>query len=160
MSYDSLDLRSTIRSQIGYTRYVDRVDRSTVSVDDDRGDKVFVPLLLPGEVRTGDLPNMPFIEMVLVSSPASVANIGGDVREQDCYIDFNIYYTNTDHITPSIFGKTIADEIIDKITENRSSITGSYFVEIVNDGREIIEVEEGKSVIFHRVLECHIKNYS
>ena len=160
MAYSSSDLRETIRSQIGYTKYINGNDESTISVDNDVSDTVFVPMYLPGEVRTGDLPPFPFIEMTLVTSPASATNIGGDVRNMDVYLDFNIYYTDSEDITPTTFGKTVSDEIIDKITNNRCSVTGSYFVEIVNDGREIIEQVAGKSVVFHRVLECHVKNYS
>jgi len=156
----SFDPRVYIRNQIGYTKYMNRVDVSTVSVNDDRGDRVYLPLYLPGEVRTGDMPVMPFIEMVLVSSPAATMDIGGGVKDQEAYLDFNIYYTNTAHITPSEFGKTVADEIEDKILTDRSSVASTYFVEVVNSGREIIEAEEGKQVIFHRVLEIKCKNYS
>ena len=69
---EAFDPRVYIRNQIGYTKYMDREDRSTVSVVDDRNDKVYIPLYLPGEVRTGDLPTMPFIEMVLVTDRKSV----------------------------------------------------------------------------------------
>ena len=157
---EAFDPRVYIRNQIGYTKYMDREDRSTVSVVDDRNDKVYIPLYLPGEVRTGNLPVMPFIEMVLVTSPAVTMDIGGGVKEQEAYLDFNIYYTNTEHITASEFGKTVADEIESKILTNRSSVSYTYFVEVVNSGREIIEAEEGKQVIFHRVLEIKCKNYS
>jgi len=161
MSYTSFDPRAAIRSQIGYTRYIDDADYSTVSVTDDWDDPVYVPLLLPGEVRTGDMPEMPFIEMTLITSPASAMNIGADVREQDCTIDLNVYYVDTDRITPTTFGATIANEIVDKITNNRCLVSGCSFVEVVNDGREYLEeYEDGKSVIFHRVVELHCKNYN
>jgi len=160
MAYSSSDIRKTIRNTIGHSRYMNDMDCSTVSVTDDWGDKVFIPMYLPGEVRTGDLPPFPFIEMTLVASPTTATNIGGDVRDMDVYFDFNIYYVDIENITPTEFGKTISDEIIDKITDARSSTSYSYFVEIINDGREIIEAEEGKQVVFHRVLECHVKNYS
>ena len=160
MAYSSTDIRDTIRKKIGTERYINLSDGYTITVTDDWGDNVYIPLYLPGEVRTGDLPPFPFVEMTLVTSPTTATNIGGDVRDMDVYFDFNIYYVNTEKITPTTFGKTISDEIIDQITTYRSSVSYSYFVEIVNDGREILEVEDGKSVIFHRVLECHVKNYS
>lgn len=156
----AFDPRIWIRNQIGYTKYMDGEDRSTVSVVDNRNDRMYLPLYLPGEVRTGDLPNMPFIEMVLVSSPAATMDIGGGIKDQESYLDFNIYYTHTSHVTPSEFGKTVADEIVTKILANRSSVASTYFVEVINSGREIIEAEEGKQVIFHRILEIKAKNYS
>jgi len=159
-TYRALDPRVHIRNQIGYSKYMNRMDCSTISVTDNWGDKLHLPLYMPGEVRTGDLPPMPFIEMTLISSPASPIDIGGVVREQDAYMDFNIYYVDIENISTVSFGKVVADEIIDKITNNRSSTTSTYFVEIINDGREIIEHEEGKQVVFHRVLECHVKNFT
>lgn len=160
MSYTSSDIRIQIRDTIGYDRYMYENDMSTVSVTDNWGDPVYLPLLLPSEVRGDDLPPMPFIEMVLISSPASNLNIGGDVRNMDVYMDFNIYYVDKPNITASLFGKQVSDEIIDKITSYRNSVPSSYYVEVINDGREIIEQEQGKSVVFHRVLEVHVKNFS
>ena len=159
-TYTALDPRVYIRNQIGYSKYLNEMDCSTISVTDNWDDTVYIPLYLPGEVRTGDLPPMPFIEMTLRTSPAHAMSIGGGVRNQECYMDFNIYYTHTEQVTPTEFGKTVADEIIDKITIDRSSVASTYFVEIVNDGREIIEQTEGKQTIFHRVLETHVKNFT
>ena len=158
-TYTSSDIRTDIRNKIGYSKYINDMDCSTVSVSDSWGDTIHLPLYLPGEVRTGDLPPMPFIEITLVTSPTSATNIGGDVRDMDVYIDFNIYYQNMENITPTEFGKTVSDEIINKITNYRCGVNNSMYVEIINDGREILEIVEGKSVIFHRVLECHAKNY-
>ena len=159
--YCAFDPRVNIRNKIGYTYNMDDVDRSTVSVTNDWGEYVYVPLLLPGEVRTGNMPEMPFVEMTLISTPARVLNVGADKREQDAYIDFNIYYTNTDKITPTVFGTTIASEIIDKITDNHCLISGCSFIEVTNDGREFLEeYEGGKSVIFHKVISIHCKNFS
>ena len=160
MSYSSFDPRVNIRNKIGYTAYVNGEDISTVSVTDNWDDTVYIPLYLPGEVRTGDMPELPFIEMKLVTSPAKPMNIGADVRNQDCYIDFHIMYVDTENITPTVFGKTIADELVDKITQNRCDVSSCSFMEVINDGREFEEYVDGKGIIFHRVVEVHCKNYS
>ena len=160
MSYSSSDIRTTIRNKICTERYINGADARTITVTDNYGDNVYIPFYLPAEVRTGDIPPFPFVEMTLVTSPTSATNVGGDVRDMDVYFDFNIYYVDTESITATEFGKTVSDEIIDLITTYRSTTSYSYFVEIINDGREILETEEGKSVVFHRVIECHVKNYS
>ena len=161
MSYTAFDPRVAIRNAIGYSRYINDTDISTVSVIDDWGDIVYIPLWLPGEARSGNLPEMPFIEMKLVSTPASPMNIGADRREQDCYIDFHLYYANTDNITPTVFGKTVADEIVNLITTNRCSVSGVTFMEVVNDGLEYEETnEDGVTIVFHRIVEVHCKNFS
>lgn len=162
MAYSSFDPRASIRTSIGYTWYNDEEDKdlSVVSCTNDRGDYIYVPLYLPGDVRTGSLPEMPFIEMTLITSPVGVHNVQGDVRDQECYIDFNIYYADMDNISPTAFGKTIADALVGKIMDYRQNISNCTWCEVINDGRELIEeYEEGKSVIFHRVVETYAKNY-
>lgn len=160
MTYSSSDIRTDIRSTIGYSKYMNDMDCSTISVTDDYGDIVYVPMYLPDESRTGDLPSFPFIEMNLVTSPTSIMSINGNVRDMDVYLDFHIYSVKQENLSPTGFNKKISDEIIDKIMIFMCSIPNSYFVEIINDGREILEIREGKSVVFHRVLECRIKNIS
>lgn len=157
--YYSFDPRENIRKTIGYTRYIDGEDRSTVSVYNSVGDTVFIPLFMPGEVRSGNLPHMPFVEMTIISSPASSHNVGGDVRFNDAYIDMNIYYHEDEYISSVSFGRDCATEIVNQIMSYRDSVPSSYFVEIVNDGREIIEQEDGKQTVFHRVVELHATNY-
>jgi hypothetical protein len=160
MSYSSSDVRVALRETIGTERYIYREDRWVITCNDNFGDPVYVPLLLPSEVRGGDLPPFPFVEINLMGSPASNMNIGGDVREMDVYLDFNIYCVENSSITPDVFLKTVSDTIIDRVTDERNQVSGSYYVEVINDGREIIEQEEGKSVVYRRVLELHIKNFS
>lgn len=161
MSYTAFDPRVAIRESIGYTRYINDTDISTVSVLDSYSDYMYIPLWLPGEARSGSLPEMPFIEMKLVSSPASPMNIGADRREQDCYIDFHLYYVNESNITPTVFGKTVADEIVDKITNYRCTTSTVTFMEVINDGIEYEELGgDGTTIIFHRVVEVHCKNFS
>lgn len=160
MTWSSSDIRKDIRTAIGYSKHISGMDVSTVSVYTEYNEYVYLPMFLPSESRTSDLPKFPYIEMNLMTSPTKPASIDGEVRNMDVYLDFNIYYVKTDLINPDVFGKLVADEIIDKITTYRCSIPNSYFVEIINDGREILEVKEGKIVVFHRVVECHIKNWS
>lgn len=160
MAFYSADPRENIRNAIGWTCDInnDNVDRSVVSLRDTNMDYIYLPLLLPGEARSGDMENIPYIEMTLVSSPAKAYDVGGGVRKQEAFIDFNIWYPNLDNITPTVFGRHVADEIINRIMTYRSSTASAYFVEVVDDGREIIE-NDGKTVIFHRVLSIHTINY-
>ena len=159
MTHYSYDIRDEIRSTIGYNWEVDGTDRSTVSVTDDWNSTVYVPLLLPGEVRSGELPVMPFIEMTLVSTPAITQNIAGDIKKNEAYIDFNLYYANQDNISATTFGKVVANRICDLIDDYRISTTSAFFIEVINSSREIIETT-GRQVIFHRVIELHAMNYN
>jgi hypothetical protein len=162
LSYTAFDPRVIIRSTIGYSKYYPQrdTDISTVSVTNNLGDYIYIPMWLPGEVRSDVLPEMPFIEMKLVSSPASPMNIGANVREQDCYIDFHLYYVNTSNITPTVFGKTVADKVIDLITTNRCTTSTVTFMEVINDGIEYEEYnEDNTTIVFHRVIQIHAKTF-
>lgn len=160
MTYYSTDPRESIRNTIGYTLDYnsDNVDESVVSVTDSYGDYVYLPLLLPEETRAGKLYPMPFIEMLLVTSPARVHNVQGDVREQKSYIDFHVWYTNQDNISATTFGKKVGDRIVDLIMTYRHSVPSVYWMEVLNDGREIVE-EVNNQVVFHRILEVYTINW-
>jgi len=160
VTYWSMDPRQNIRETIGtYKDYnLDNVDEYVISVEDDQDETVYIPLLFPGETRSGEPYPMPFIEMVLVTSPAYVHNVQGDVKEQEAYIDMNIWYTNQDTVTSYNFGKTIADKLCDLIMTYRYSTPSVNWMEILNDGREMNE-DTGKMVVFHRVVEIHCKYF-
>jgi len=116
---------------------------------------------MPSEVRTQELYPMPFIEMNLVTQPVRVHNVQGDVREQEAYIDFNFYYTDTDNVDSTTFGKIVCDEIVNKIMTYRHDVSSCSWMEVVNDGREIIETDgSGKQVVFHRVVEVYCMNFN
>jgi len=154
----SFDPRVTIREQIGYTKFIQGSDRSTVSVSDDRDDPRYLPLYLPGECRTGNLVTMPFIEVTLMTSPQKTINIGGNKKLVETYLDFHIFYTDMDNITPTTFGKDIADELCDKIFDNRCSVPNCTWMEVINGGRELPIENDGKQVVFHRVVEAYAFN--
>lgn len=158
-NFYGFDPRENIRKTIGYTKFVDGEDRSTISFENNVGDTLFIPLYMPGEVRSGNLPHMPFIEMILVNSPSSSHNVDGGVRFNDAYIDMNLYYHEDTYISSVSFGRDAATEIVNQVMTYRDSVPSTYRVEIINDGREIIEQEEGKQTIFHRVVELHATNY-
>lgn len=158
--YFSFDPRITIRNSICSLRDCnnDGVDEYVFTTTNDI-DTVYIPLLLPEETRGQNPYPMPFVEMLLVNSPSKVHNVQGDIREQDAYIDFNIWYTNDDNISCATFGKRIADQIVNQIMTYRHSVTSVSWMEVLNDGREMIE-DNGKTVWFHRVVEVYAKNWA
>jgi hypothetical protein len=158
--YYSFDPRDNIRRTIGTAKdylHID-IDNWVISVLDDQNDTVYIPLLLPGESRSGEPYPLPMIEMVLVSSPAKPHNIDGAVREQEAYIDMNIWYTNKDTVTATMFGKTVADKLVDLVMTYRYSVPSVSWMEVMGDGREMNE-DTGKLVVFHRVVEVYLKYF-
>ena len=159
MSYTVLDPREEIRQAIGTEWDYDQDGNNEwcLSITDDLNDTVYVPIFFPDECRTEDLDYFPYIEMKLMTSPAVTHHVGGSVKWQDCYIDVSLFIANQDNITPHLFKDSVFDEIVDGVTTNRSSVTGTYFVEVVNDGFENIEYY-GKLIVFHYVLQLHAFN--
>ena len=160
MTYYSFDPRDNIRRAIGARsdRNLDNQDEWVIEVLDDDNDTVYIPLLLPEETRSDTPYNMPYVELLLISSPARVHNIQGDVREQEAYIDLNIWYTNTDGISATSFGKRIADELVNQIMTYRHSVVSVDWVEVNDDGRELVE-PTGTQVFYHRVVGVYAKKY-
>ena len=160
MGFCSFDPRESIRNTIGYSLDYnnDNIDESVISVADKYGDTVYLPLLLVEETRMGQVYPFPYIEMLLVTSPGRVHNVQGDVREQQAYIDFNVWYTNMDNISGTTFGKKIGDKIIDLIMVHRHSTPSVMWMEVLNDGRELVE-EVNNQVVFHRILEIYATNW-
>jgi len=156
---ESFDIRKAVIDQIGYSWDVDGdgTNESCVSILDTVNDTIYIPMGLPGKTRTGTMYEMPLIEVTLVDSPSRIVGIEHTIKNE-CYFDFNIYFTNTDNITADTFGKTVADEICDKIYDNYISVSTVYYVEVINSGRELFE-QEGKSIVFHRIVECYGMNY-
>lgn len=160
MTYYSFDPRSNIRCKIGTKKDYnhDDIDEYVISVVDNHNDTLYIPLLLPEETRSNEQYVMPYIEMVLVSSPVRPHNIDGDIRETEAYIDLNIWYTVQDNISMTTFGKTIADKIVDLVMTYRRSVTSVNWMEIMNDGIEMLE-DTGSGMVFHRVVQMFAKNW-
>lgn len=158
MTKYSFDIRHHLRTTIGYDWEVNGVDCSTVSVKDSDDEWVYVPMFLPGECRSGSLPEMPFIEMTLVNAPSYTLNVGGDINRDEAYLDFNIYYVATDSLSATSFGRDVADKIVQLLDTYKTSVTSTYWVDVLNSSREIIEDYSG-SVVFHRVVEVYALNY-
>jgi hypothetical protein len=156
MSYYSGDFRENLRTQIGWHYN----EQSIVSITNDNNDSVYIPLLLPGEVRSGEMNYMPFIEMTLVDSISKTEGVDGATKKQDCYIDLNLWYTDMNGISMTTFARKVCDHLNNLITNSRCSVASVYHSEVIGD-REIPEPDMGgRSPVMHRVLSVHMRNYN
>lgn len=144
--------RDLIRQTIGTSRYeIGLGDIYVISIENDAGDTIHVPLLKPTEVYKMNPPELPYVEMKIMTSPATTMNVGGDIHKTDVFLDFDIVWIPREDVIDDTFGKDVASEILDKIMENRSSI--GMFIEVVNDGREYYEPDGGRGIVFHHIIE-------
>jgi len=158
MTYTAYDPREYIRQTVGTSKYLYDNDYYCVYVTDNNDDTVYIPLLFPYEARTQEMFPMPFIELTMVVATGETHNIGGDVRRDEFLIDFNLYFTETDNITPQTFEKSVLDYIYNKIVTNRYSISTCTFIEPMSS-REILELDDNKEVVFHYVITCRSMRY-
>ena len=77
-------------------------------------------------------------------------NIQGSVRMVTSYIDFKLYFTNTDDIDIVLYKQKILDALQHAVRSNQSTTTGLYFMNLV-DERDI-EEEDGGQVVFVYIL--------
>lgn len=160
MVYTSHDPRKIYREAIGIGIEDLDTDKMVyyIRVKDNENDDVDVPMYLSTEIKTQELPTMPFIELHLLTSPSEAQDIGATTRKKEARIDISIYYTDTDNIDVTSFGKKVADALCNFTRVNQCSISNIDFMNIADEGRELIE-NDGRQVVFHLALELYILYY-
>ena len=149
MTYSSFDPRIAFREVIG-TEWDANLDGETeycITIEDNYGDTVYIPIYLSEEVRTEELPTFPFLEMETTETLYHPHDIGASTRKMESYIDIHIYFTDTDNINSTAFAKKIKDKLHDLTRTNQSSVTGITFMNIESD--TILRETDGKQVVFH-----------
>jgi len=149
------DLRKTFRSTIGTAKYIRGVgDTYVITVTNDRGDSIYVPMYLPYEVYSSNPPQLPFIEIKLMDTPSKSMNIGGDIHYTETYFDVDcMYVANTGNIDDD-FGEDVANEMCDLVKSYRSNI--GLYMEVLNSGKEWYQNTD-MGLVVHRLLEIRIK---
>jgi len=123
-------------------------------VTDNNNDTIYVPLWLSEEIKTVDLPELPFIEMHLTTTLATPHDVMAAVRKYDVYIDLNVRYADTDNIDSTSFGKKIADEIVNQVRTNQSVVTNTFMN--IMDESKVMQESSARQVVFHRVLTLYV----
>jgi len=147
------DPRKLIRETIGTERFINNEDAYTITVTNNRGDSLYIPLYLPVEIHKETPPPLPYIEMKISSIPARTGNIGGDIHISQAYMDFDITYVPRTNIIDGNFGEIVAGEILDLIMTHRATV--GMYMEVANDGHESFENFGGKHIIYHRIMEIY-----
>ena len=160
MVHTSHDPRKIYREAIGIEIEDLDADKSLycIRIEIDDLDDIDVPMYLSTEIKTEELPTMPFIELHLLTSPSEPHDIGATTRKKEARIDIDIWYTDTDNIDVTSFGKQVADALCNLTRVNQCSVSDIDFMNITNEGRELIETR-GRQVVFHLVLELYVLYY-
>lgn len=164
MSHSSFDPRICIREIIGESYAVNPNDwdeQYCIQVEDKKRNTLNVPIYLSEEIKSLDLPNLPFIDIKLMTVSYVPHDIGARTRKCEAYYDVGIWFTHTDNIDSTTFGKTIADEIQNQIRTHQE-VCGfkDCPIDFINIGKvRYLEERNGRQVVFHYVVEVYCLYY-
>ena len=131
--FTSHDPRKDIRSTIGTSGWDESIgDYYYLSITDNKGNTVKVPIFLSEELKTESIQEMPWIEMDLALCTYEPHDVGATTRKAEAYIDISVEFTNTDNIDSTSFGKKIIDEIINQVRTHQEACTFPETTTFVN----------------------------
>jgi len=158
MAYVSFDPRKSIREKIGTTWWSEEDGETwNISAVDNDGTTIRIPIYLAEEVKSESLKEMPFIDLNLALVNYITNNVQGDKRKVEAYLDIGLWYTDTDNINATSFGKKIIDELQDKIRTNQCLFTGIDYITI-----ERVKLEretQAHQVVFHYIITVYCEYY-
>jgi len=159
MAYVSFDPRSVIRTILSSNLDVDndgvmeRVLVVTLS-----GDRVYnIPIYFSEEVKSEELPTLPFLELEMVETTYEPHDIGASTRKMESRIDIHIYFPDLDGIDRTTFAQEIKNRMHDLIRTSQSTTSGITFMNIEND--VLIPETNGRQVIYHYVARIYALYY-
>jgi len=155
MSYTSFDPRDIIRKTIGdaIPNIKEDIITYNITVTDELGDTVRVPMLLSEEVRNENLPEMPFIEIFNVTETYKPRCPSGTIREKRCFMDFTLHFIETDRIKAINFKKKILN-VLHNSTRTYQSVTAGVWWYTILDTKNI-KSDDGKQVYFELIISIY-----
>jgi len=161
MAYTSFDPRKAYREAHGieWDANYDGENEYCFTIEDNKGDTVYIPIYLSEEVKSEDLPELPFVEMEIPPGGTYYEphDVGAATRKITSLILIHIYFTDTDNIDRTSFAKKIKDKLHDITRTNQSTTEGITFMNIEDDGLE--EERDGRRVVFHYIATLYCLYY-
>lgn len=161
MVFESYDPRKAYRQHIGTLWDADQDgDREyCITITDASGDPVYIPMYISEEVKSEDLPSLPYIEMELPpgSTTYEPHDVGATTRKMRSFVILNVYFADTDNLDRTEFARKIKDRLHYLTRTNQCLISQMDFVNIEDDG--LVEETDGRRVIFHYVAILYCLYY-
>ena len=161
MVYESFDPRKAYREYLGtlWDTNHDGKREYCITITDAKGDPTYIPMYISEEVKSEDLPPMPFIEMELPpdSTRYEPHDVLASTRKMESYILLHVYFTDTDNIDRTEFARKIKDRLHYLTRTNQSTTPGITFMNIESDGLE--EETDGRRVVFHYMITLYCLYY-
>jgi len=105
-----------------------------------------------------ELPPLPCIRVDLITSTKVIHSIDGNRIHHLATVHFHVFVTTGDHITPKSFISNIFNEIVNRIMENKNSISDTLFaypVGLIDRPEE----REGNRIILHRIVHIEAEQF-
>jgi hypothetical protein len=161
MSYDP---RIAIRNTIGTLYAIKKGswdEQRCIRVTDNFGNRLYLPIYLAEEVNSKDLPSMPFISIHMREVQYTPHDIRARTRKHEAYYDVGVWFTATDNIDTTTFGKVIVDEIQHQIRSRQENCGFSdcpiNFMTV--ESVRYLEQTQGAQVVYHYVVEVYCIYY-
>lgn len=162
MAYSAFDPREAYREGIGTLHAVkkDGTQAYCISITADSGATIYIPMYLSEEVKSEDLPSLPFLEMHIRPGDATyeTQGVAASTRKMEVLCKIHVYFANMDYLDRTEFAKKIKNELHNLTRTNQScSIDGIDFMNIQDDG--LVEETDGRQIIFHYILTIYFLYY-
>lgn len=148
--YTSFDPRKSFRENLGTSSYDEDANQQyCLSVTDNDGQSICIPIYLTEEVKSENLPNMPFMEMHIPPGGTYYEpyDVAAATRKIESFIKIHIYFTDMDNIDRTSLAKKIKDELHRLVRNNQSTTTGITFMNVEDDG--LTPEMDGRQVVYH-----------
>lgn len=159
MAYTAFDARKIVRSKIGTDAVINGQLEECVVASDTNGATLNIPMYTKEEEKI-ECPEYPYIVIDLLSISSIPHDICAATRYRTCLVQLDIKFINSDKpsIEVDVFGKVVADKIVNAIRTYQSTTNSIDFMNISNEGRMRIE-DQCEDIVFHWIMELDCKLY-
>lgn len=157
MVFTAFDPRDSIRNKIGTdwdTEDNGNIEKCILITDNDNA-PLYIPMLKSEEIKSENLPSMPYIEMQMKKTYYTPADVAAAVRKKDCYIDLHAYITDTDNIDREAVGKKVKDFLQNAIRVNQCSFVGIDWINDESD--DYLPETTGNQLVYHYVMTIYVQ---
>lgn len=153
---ETFDPRENLRTIISTLKAInpdDWEEQKVITFTYDSTDYM-IPIFLSEESSSLEEPPFPFIDINLGKCTYDPHDVGATTRRMEAYMDVGFYFTASDDIVPSTFGKAVLDELQDNIRSNQETCGfAADFLSIRNI--RLLREGSGRQVVYHYVIEIY-----
>ena len=159
MAFESFDPRDSIRNKIGTDWDVEETGKleKCIIITDNHNDPLYIPMLKSEDIKSENLPSMPYIEMEIKKTYYLEHDIGATTRKMDSYIDLHAYITDTDNIDRGAVGKKVKDFLQNAVRTYQYTFVNIEWINVDDD--DYLPEQSGNQLVYHYIMTVHCLHY-